>query len=334
MPVHTTSAPRHAIHALCATGAILFPVSGVHALDIALTNDDGWSSRGVQAIKAALVDAGHRVTLAAPINEQSGSSAAINTGGLLIRKERDDDGALEFSVAVTGGTDGAEPATSSLLAIDIARQRSGHLPDLLVSGINAGANIGAFTQVSGTVGAAIVAISSTFNGAVPAIAISTDEICSASTTECDTANDEHFNRVARFAVNLIAQLERKSGPPAKEPGLLPRGIALNINYPPTEVPAGVKISQQGRTAAFGGRTSTLNIGCYGPCATVPVGATIPGGITGVAPDDTPEVRNADTTAFLQGYVTIVPIEANYTSDPAERLNAALSLQGLLTDIAR
>jgi 5'-nucleotidase len=331
--VHTTSAPRHAIHALCATGAILLPVSGVHALDIALTNDDGWSSRGVQAMKAALVDAGHRVTLAAPLNEQSGSSAAINTGGLLIRKERDDDGALEFSVAVTGGTDGAEPATSSLLAIDIARQRSGHLPDLLVSGINAGANIGAFTQVSGTVGAAIVAISSTFNGAVPAIAISTDAICSASTPECDTANDQHFGRVARFVVNLIAQLEQKSGPLANEPGLLPQGLGLNINYPPMEMPVGVKIAQQGRTAAFGGATSTLNIGCYGPCAIVPVGTTIPGGITGIAPDGTPEVRNADTTAFVQGYVTIVPIEANYTADPAERLNAALRLKSLLTDIA-
>jgi hypothetical protein len=77
----------------------------------------------------------------------------------------------------------------------------------------------------------------------------------------------------------------------------------------------------------------LNIGCYGPCATVPVGTTIPGGITGIGPDGTPEVRNADTTAFLQGYVTIVPIEANYTADPAERLNAALRLKSLLTGIA-
>ena len=330
--MHTDPGLRPVVHALCAAGALLLPASGVHALDIALTNDDGWSSRGVQAMKAALVDAGHRVTLAAPLNEQSGSSAAINTGGLLIRKERDNAGALEFSVAVTGGTDGAEPATSSLLAIDIARQRSGHLPDLLVSGINAGANIGAFTQISGTVGAAIVAMSSTFNGAVPAIAISTDAICSAATPECGAANDEHFARVARFVVNLIAQLEQKSGPLAKESGLLPQGLGLNINYPPIEAPVGVRISQQGRTAAFGGTTSSLNIGCYGPCASVPVGTAIPGGITGIAADETLEVRNADTTAFVQGYVTIVPIEANYTADPAERLNASLRLKSLLTGI--
>jgi 5'-nucleotidase len=332
--VNTVPSLRPVVHALCATGAILLPVASATALEIALTNDDGWSSLGVQAMKAALVDAGHQVTLAAPLDEQSGSSAAINTGGLLIRKERDSAGALEFSVALAGGKEGAEPATSSLIAVGIAGQRNGRPPDLLISGINAGANIGAFTQISGTVGAAIVAMSSAFNGAVPAIAVSTDPICSAATPECRVRNEQHFARVARFVINVVAQLQQKSGPLAKESALLPPGIGLNINYPPVDAPLGVRISQQGRTAAFGGRTSTLNFGCYGPCATAPVGTAIPGGITGLGADATPEVRNADTSAFAQGFVTIVPIEANYTADPAERFNSVLRVNTLLDGITR
>jgi 5'-nucleotidase len=323
--MRTTPKPRGVLHLACSAGLLLLFAPSANALNIALTNDDGWSSLGVQSIKAALVAAGHQVTLAAPLDEQSGSSAAINTSGLVIRKERDNDGALEFSVALTGGTEGAEPATSSLLAIDIARQRNGRLPDLLVSGINNGANIGSFTQISGTVGAAVVAMSSTFNGAVPAIAISTDSICSEATDNCKQRNKDHFARVATFVADLIAKLEQKPGPLQKEIGLLPEGLGLNINYPPVEVPAGVRITQQGRTAAIGGGTLTLNLGCFGPCANLPVGGQIPGGIFGAVPDETLEVRNADTTAFAQGYVTIVPIEADYTSEPAARFSFLLHL---------
>jgi 5'-nucleotidase len=320
-----TFEPRSVLGLACAASLLMLSAPTANALNIALTNDDGWSSLGVQALKAALVAAGHQVTLAAPLDEQSGSSAAINTSGLVIRKERDNDGAMEFSVSLTGGTEGAEPATSSLVAIDIARQRTGRLPDLLVSGINNGANIGSFTQISGTVGAAVVAMSSTFNGAVPAIAISTDSICTQATDDCKQRNAAHFTRVATFVTNLIATLEQKPGPLNKELGLLPKGLGLNINYPPVDVPAGVKITQQGRTAAIGGGTLTLKIGCFGPCANLPVGGQVPGGITGAVPDETPEVRNADTTAFKQGYITIVPIEADYTSNPAARFSFLLHL---------
>ena len=48
----------------------------------------------------------------------------------------------------------------ALLAISIARERCNRLPDLLVSGINDQANLGAVVQVSSTVGASIVALAS------------------------------------------------------------------------------------------------------------------------------------------------------------------------------
>jgi 5'-nucleotidase len=302
----------------------LLATSNALALDIALSNDDGWSSIGVQAAKRALVAAGHRVTLVAPLDEQSGSSAAINTSGLRIRKERDDDGALEFSVAVSSGG-GAEPATSALVAIDVARQRGGRLPDLLVSGINAGANVGAFTQVSGTVGAAIVGLASTFNGSVPSIAISTDPLCAEATADCQARNEAHFARVADFLVQVIAHLETKPGFLASVTGLLPSRVGLNINYPARAVPAGVVVARQGQTAAFGpSGPIVLGIGCYGPCATVPVGTTLDGGITGVAPDRSDEVRDSDTTAFGAGFVTIVPIAPDYTADSPLRFKSVFS----------
>lgn len=224
----------------------------------------------------------------------------------MIKKERDDDGALEFSVAVGDGSTGAEPSTSGLVAIDIARQRSGRLPDLVVSGINWGANIGSFTHVSGTVGSAIVALSSTFNGAVPAIAISTDPVCDDGTPECDAINQAHFSLVAAFLTTVIERLENKPGVLAREPGLLPPLVGLNINYPPVASPAGVLVRQQGLTGMSGGQAVTFNVGCYGACVTLPVGGTLPGGITGFGTDDSPEVRDADSTAFSEDYVRAQP----------------------------
>ena len=62
------------------------------ALNIALSNDDGWDAPGIQAMKGALESAGHTVTLAGPLDEQSGSSAANNfVSDLVITKEAVDE---------------------------------------------------------------------------------------------------------------------------------------------------------------------------------------------------------------------------------------------------
>jgi len=304
------------IAALC----ISVPSIGL-ALDIALTNDDGWDAPGIQAVKRALVYAGHTVTLAGPLNQQSGSSAALNETELVIKKERDieDEGALEYSVALApGGTESAEPATSALVAIDIARERSGRLPDLLVAGTNDGANLGAITQISSTVGAAIVALASAFNGSVPAIAISTDLICIGDTEACSTRNEDHFVRVAGFLVGLIDHLQTKPGILRTEVELLPPGIGLNINYPPVEVPNGVVIAQQGRTAPIDGWPVTYTIGCSESCVDLQTGESQSGGIKAIGPDSTHEFRNADTEAYAQGYIAITPIVADYTIDAYKR----------------
>jgi len=285
------------------------------ALDIAITNDDGWNAVGIQVLKEALRDAGHTVTLAGPLSNQSGSSAAVDLVALRVTKQADD----EYSVALADGVTSAKPATSGLIAVGIVQEK-GHLPDLLVSGINAGNNLGSLTQVSGTVGAAIGAVAASFNGSVPAIAISTDE------PACDAAcKEHHYSVVAQFVVNFIAHLETKPGFLASEHRLLPNGIGLNINYPASDSIMGVKVAVQGRTAQLDGLQIIGNFRCLtGTCSTLASpGDSRIGGLQ-VVPDATPDIKNADTSYFSEGYVTIVPITPDYTAESALKYKSVLT----------
>jgi len=307
---------------------VLSLATASNALVIAISNDDGWASPGIQALRAALEGAGHTVTLAAPLDEQSGSSAAVNlVSDLVVTKESGN----EYSVALAGGTEGAEPATSALIAIGIAKEANGGSPpDLLVSGINSGANIGAATQISGTVGATIVSIANGLNGSVPAIGISTDEPCDeddppgGDLPACVAANAVHYANVASFLADFVAHLETKPGVLSSEPGILPPGVALNINYPPLapQDVLGVSINRQGRLLVIGGTPLAVDIVCFA-CAFIPVGASSPGGIGGAGFDPTPDVPGSDATAFVQGYITVVPIEADYTADKLLRYESVV-----------
>jgi len=291
-----------------ATAASLTFSQASSALNIALTNDDGWDSIGITAMKKAL-DPDHDVTLAAPADGQSGSSAGLDLGPVEVIKQAEG----VFSV-------GGEPATSALIAMDIAGG-----PDLLISGINDGANVGSFTQVSGTVGAATVALSSSFNGSIPAIAISTDRVCDEDTPECEAANENHFERVANFVASLVKHLMTKPGFLASEEGLLPDRIGLNINYPPTDNIKGVRVSVQGQTAAFGlPFAPQLNFTCGG-CASLAVGDTTTGGLNfgATVPDTSGDVKNGDTENFEEGYITIVPFQGDFTAKSPNRFKSVV-----------
>ena len=279
------------------------------ALDIALTNDDGWQADGIQSLYRALTAAGHTVTLAAPADQQSGSSASVDIGKeLRVRREAEE----QFSIracAVSECSDlrSAEPATSAMIAIDIAARRAqGRAPALLVSGINAGNNTGAATPISGTVGAAIAAISRPFNGEVPAIAVSTDvPVTCRSEAACIRSQ---YDAVASFVVQLVRELERHA---RRDHALLPAGLALNVNYPPAP-PKGVKLAVQGRSIPVGGVARDLSLRCE-TCLDVAVGEAAPAGLRGMREDSAPDVRDSDVESFTKGYITIVPIEADYTA---------------------
>lgn len=305
-------------------GAPSFAEGGaVRDLVIALSNDDGWSAEGIQAMKHALVARGHTVVLAAPAGEQSGSSAVIdffpadpNLGLLTVTKERDDQGALEYSVSSVFDPNGAEPATSAMIAVGIVREiNAGSPPDLVLMGINDGANVGAVTQISGTVGGTVHAISAFANDSIPGIGVSTN-VPNGATPEQAAA---HFDAVADFVVEFIDHLQvMPPGDHDASLGLLPEGVGLKIDYPalaPGEV-KGVKLSVQGRLAVIPQLAPiplTLRYGCAGPCSQIPVGDSLTGGIVAAVPPSAQDVANSDLQDLQAGYITVVPIEADYTA---------------------
>ena len=289
-----------------------FSASG---LDIALTNDDGWEAPGIQTMYEALSAAGHTVTLVAPAAEQSGSGAAVSAGDLHIRRERDD----QFSVRACRQKDctsleAGKPATSAFLAVDIATRRAGgRLPALLVSGTNAGANLGPVTPFSGTVGAAVAAISGTRSSPVPAVAISTDlpPACKGE-PRCVKA---HYAQVAAFVVRLVGQLVRNAG---RDGALLPQGLALNVNHPPVS-PLGVRLAAQGAVMLYAGAPVRLSIGCPDCLETRPGESARAKVSLEKGEDPCVDVADSDVVLYGKGYITIVPVTADHTARNARGL---------------
>ncbi len=164
-----------------------------HALNILLTNDDGYDHPWIRAVHASLVEAGHQVTLVAPVENQSGRSAALT----LSKAQIDNPEPGVFAVHAT-------PASSALAGLSIIEER----PDLIVSGTNEGANIGVLSSFSGTVGA-VVAVLHMGGEPIPGIAISGNLI----DTEGDAhseANMVHGRQIADFLAQLVAHLENCS----------------------------------------------------------------------------------------------------------------------------
>lgn len=126
-------------------------------LDILVTNDDGYSAEGIDAVVVALVDAGHEVTVVAPLEQQSGTGGTFTEGAVESQEEETASG--HPAIAVAGF-----PSDSVRVAIDEMELT----PDLVVSGINEGQNVGPLVDVSGTIGAARAAVAR----GVPALALS------------------------------------------------------------------------------------------------------------------------------------------------------------------
>ncbi|MEL7069913.1 MAG: 5'/3'-nucleotidase SurE [Cyanobacteria bacterium J06581_3] len=105
---------------------------------LVLTNDDGIDAPGIRALQAATKGLGQSVIIA-PDTHLSGCSHQLNRGGVIAIDQRSD---TEYAI---GGT----PADCSRVAVN-------HLypaVDWVLSGINAGGNLGSDTYVSGTVAA-------------------------------------------------------------------------------------------------------------------------------------------------------------------------------------
>jgi 5'-nucleotidase len=151
---------------LLATGLVAATGSGAGAapkqqpLRILVTNDDGVGSDGIDALVEALQGVkGVKVTVIAPAENQSGKGSTTTGGTLTGTPTTTKSGVKAVAVAGT-------PADAMIYALDQGGLKQ--KPNLVMSGINQGQNLGAITDLSGTVGAAKTAAAR----GVPAVAFS------------------------------------------------------------------------------------------------------------------------------------------------------------------
>src|SRR5512134_1685607 len=177
---------------------------------ILLSNDDGYFAPGLAVLAAALADLG-TVTVVAPERDRSGASNSLTLDRpLSVRRS-----ANGFLFIDGTPTDCVHLAVTGLLD---------ELPDMVVSGINLGANMGDDTIYSGTVAAATEG----FLLGLPSVAVS-----------LTSKTGAHFDTAARVAVELVEQL-RTSAPPT--------AWLLNVNVPdvPFEQLAGLRVTRLGK----------------------------------------------------------------------------------------
>jgi 5'-nucleotidase len=290
------------------------------ALDVLLTNDDGYLNPGINTVRAVLCAAGHHVTMVAPATNQSGRGGSINTGALssssamaLTRQASDACGdTYSLAAPTAAGTYGGTPVDSLKAGLDVVL--GGVAPDLVVSGNNFGQNLGKPTSnSSGTVGAALQAA---FEG-IPAIATSVGVIPTESPLFPTTLAS--FGPAADFIVRLIATLEAAPGA-----ALLPRRVELlNVNFPvPYTGITGVEITQLGDEAELALPLFDRSVGfppllppnpTQASCATLAVGESCSLGVGFVSlpgPDTAPK---ADTDAFREGRISITPMDGDMTA---------------------
>ena len=176
---------------------------------ILLTNDDGIHSAGLQALAAQMQSLG-RVVVVAPDRERSAVGHALTLHSPLRAEEVTKD---RWAVSGTP-TDAVSLAICSLLK---------EKPDLVVSGINKGGNMGDDLTYSGTVAAAMEA---TLMG-VPAIAVS---------LASKSFKFDDFLAAACVAKQLAVTVLEHS---------LPADTFLNINVPDRK-PLGIRLTRQGK----------------------------------------------------------------------------------------
>ena len=183
---------------------------------ILVVNDDGIASDGITVLARALQALGD-VTVVAPDSDRSGTSHSISVHSG-VRAQAMPDGTL--SRFACSGT----PADCVLLGVN---DLCGGRPDLVVSGINRGANLADDVNYSGTVAGAVEAAIT----GIQAIAIS---LTSAWPQHDDV---HHWETAASVAVQLSSDI-------LKEP--LPRGVYWNVNVPNLPAVHGVRYTRLGR----------------------------------------------------------------------------------------
>lgn len=233
---------------------------------ILLTNDDGIDAPGLRALRKAIADLGE-VCVVAPQKVQSATSHAVTFHRPISVKRRDD------GYAVDG-----RPADCVKLGVGALFDEPF---DLVISGMNCGANVGINVLYSGTVGAAREA---NFNG-LPAIAVS---------LHIRDWDHDHWDRAARHARHAIDTVLE---------GPINGDTVFNINVPVLDSntePVGLKVvpaSLSKMVVNYKAGTDEQGDPTYQVCNTMTFAAREPG---------------TDVQALYDGYVTITPLHFDTT----------------------
>ena len=236
---------------------------------ILLTNDDGIHAVGIRDLHKGLVAAGHEVHVVAPLTEQSAVGHAITIAMPLRVKEFRENGFRGLGVSGTPA-DCVKLALTTLLA--------DRPPDVVVSGINAGPNVGMDILYSGTVSAAT-------EGALmgyPAVAVSADDFAPTDLTG-----------QGAYAARFISGRPWEIAPPR---------CVLNLNFPnrPVEQTLGLKLCAP---------TPAIYADWY-DTRQDPRGRTYYW-LTGIIPPEklTPD---CDRSLLTEGYITLSPLRFDLT----------------------
>ncbi len=238
-------------------------------MKILISNDDGYQAPGIVALYEALREVAD-VDVVAPEHNNSAKSNALTLHSPLYVHTAPNG----FRYVNGTPADCVHIALTGLL---------GYRPDLVVSGINNGANMGDDTIYSGTVGAAMEG----YLFGIPAIAFSQTE-----------KGWAHLDVAARKARELVERLTDSSG----HLGQAPAPWLLNVNIPnlPAEQIKAVRVARLGRRHAAE-RVITQ---------TSPRGETMYWiGSAGAAKDD---ADGTDFHATLQGHVALTPFQVDLT----------------------
>ncbi len=243
---------------------------------ILLTNDDGINARGLDLLETIAQQFSDDIWVVAPTEEQSGAGHSL-TLTEPVRLRRHDN--RHFSVTGT-------PTDAVMLAL--AHVMKDSPPDLVLSGINRGANLAEDVTYSGTVSAAM-------EGAlagVPSIALSQ------SYSREGMGDTVPFAAAEAWAAKVLAPLIDFEPAP---------GTLINVNFPalPPEDVKGIRICRQG-------------IRDYGRLRIVQ--RTDPRGYDyfwfGLGPMVQTPGRSTDLEAMDEGYVSVTPLHLDLTHEPS------------------
>jgi len=231
---------------------------------ILLSNDDGYFAPGLAALAEGLAPLGH-ITVVAPERDRSGASNSLTLDRPLMLSRAHNG----FSYVNGTPTDCIHMAVTGLLDFE---------PDVVVSGINSGSNMGDDTLYSGTVAAATEG----YLLGIPSIAMS-----------LVGKQFVHYDTAARFARELVERLVRA---PFGSP------VLLNVNVPdlPFEAVNGMEVTRLGRRHKAQPVVASKN----------PRGETVYWvGPAGAAREAGP---GTDFNALERGVVSVTPLQVDLT----------------------